>query len=215
MDLEDWARQCFERSHPRLVDIHLDILGEEPRTSLSKAIKSVLMMHMDRIRSLTMSGDTNTYGPLLTLIASLHHATHLEHLDLEHLDLSWFPDSLTTYSSSSIRMDNVIYAGVVLPNLRSQKLKRTRILFPLERLTSVDIHFILPDEDSFRQMAHMCPTLERLTLRSLHPLENPLPSGAPPIPMPSLRFLSVEFTKSAWGNSPHKSILSILSAPNL
>ncbi|THU87651.1 hypothetical protein K435DRAFT_842443 [Dendrothele bispora CBS 962.96] len=217
VDLGDWTHQWLERSHPRLVDIYLDIpvdkfISHARTVAIYEArnVISVLMKHLDRIRSLTTGDDSDaSYSGLLALIDYLPSATHLEHLDLRFLNF------LTGLPSSFVSMDNVIHAGVVLPNLRSQKLKRTNILFPLERLTSVEIHFILPDEDSFRQMARMCPTLERLTLRSLYSLENPLPSGAPPIPMPSLRFLSVESIKSQWGSSPQKSILSILSAPNL
>ncbi|THU87654.1 hypothetical protein K435DRAFT_782363 [Dendrothele bispora CBS 962.96] len=214
--LSDWTRQWLERSYPRLVDIYLDIPIEdfspdarEGAIHEARNVISVLMEHLGRIRSLTTGDDSNAKDSgLLALIDSLPSATHLEHLDLRF--------SSRINPSFSISMDNVLHAGVVLPNLRSQRLKHINIVFPLERLSSVDIHLLSPNEDSFRQMACMCPTLERLTLRSLHPWGNPLLSGVPPILMPSLQFLSVDVTPlSGWGSSSQKSILSILSAPKL
>ncbi|THU92349.1 hypothetical protein K435DRAFT_967716 [Dendrothele bispora CBS 962.96] len=187
MDLDDWTRQWLERSAPRLVNIYRDIpikkLFSAAREGEFACVISFLMKHLGRIKSLTTGDSCDARLPgLLALIRSLPSATHLEHLDLRFS------------SPFSISMNNVLHAGVVLPNLRSQRVKYIYIVFPLERLSSVDIHCLLPNETSFRQMAHMCPTLERLTLRSLHPLESPLPSGAPSILMPSLRFLSIDAT---------------------
>ncbi|THU87657.1 hypothetical protein K435DRAFT_969802 [Dendrothele bispora CBS 962.96] len=193
--LGDWTRRCLERSHPRPVNIYLDIPDIEKLFAhpCVRAIRSernvisVLMKHLDRIRSLTTTNDESTAksSGLPALINSLPKATHLKHLDFRSLNLTNPPSFFIS------------------------------IVSPLERLSSVDCHLLLPNEDSFRQMARMCPTLERLTLRSLEPLEIPLPSGAPPIPMPSLRFLSVKFNPPTWWYSPRKSILSILSAPKL
>ncbi|THU92348.1 hypothetical protein K435DRAFT_840617 [Dendrothele bispora CBS 962.96] len=197
--LSKWTRQWLERSDPRLVDIYLDIPIEnffsgapcERRIHEARNVISVLMEHLDRIRSLTMKGDDSDAknSGLLALIDSLLKATHLQHLGFRSLSLTNPPS---------------FFINIVSPH---------------ERLSSVDCHLLLPNEASFRQMARMCPTLERLTLRSLLPLESPLPSRAPPILMPSLRFLSVNPTLPqrgiSWRFSSETSILSILSAPKL
>ncbi|THU97172.1 hypothetical protein K435DRAFT_857877 [Dendrothele bispora CBS 962.96] len=214
VDLENWTRRWLERSHPRLVDIYLDIPLEYIR-DLRRVdpVFSMLPNYLARIRSLSICQNTICRSKLSKLIVSLPTATHLEHLDLRLADY-WKSQYCDV---RSISMDEVVHAGVVLPNLRSQKIAHINIVFPLERLTSIELHFLVPNEDSFRQMARMCPTLECLTLQSLDPLENPLPIGTPPIHMPYLRFLSVGFRSSgsSWRNSPEVEILSILSAPNL
>ncbi|KAK7462474.1 hypothetical protein VKT23_008076 [Stygiomarasmius scandens] len=201
--LKDWTQEWLDRSYPRPVDISIDIpeFCEDDEDVLE-----VIQGQLSRIRSLRIcrleSNSTGHHFIVEALLTSLSNATNLEHFEICFSPVS------------SLRMDHILHAGIVLPKLRSQTITADQIVFPLERLISLDVYMMLPTEDLFRQMTCMCPGLEHLTLRRFKALEHPLAKDAPPIHMPSLRSLNVSFYRAGWG-SPEQSVLSILAAPEL
>ncbi|KAF5360154.1 hypothetical protein D9758_011348 [Tetrapyrgos nigripes] len=207
-ELVGWTETWLKRSQPRLVDVSLDTQRKLRHTE-TLAIMRLLMEQLPRIRSLKLNGLDNRHFPDTGLIPSLRRAIHLEHL---HLALRQ-PYFNVQSRDPEYDLDWAQAESTTLPTLRSLRLTGLDIFpFGPEHLTSFDMHLWSLSEDSLRQFASRTPLLERMTLRHLYLLEEVTSTDAPPISLPSLRYLSLSFRGSIDGR---KFALALLSIPNL
>ncbi|KIK61823.1 hypothetical protein GYMLUDRAFT_578936 [Collybiopsis luxurians FD-317 M1] len=103
---------------------------------------------------------------------------------------------------------------VSAPLLRRQSLRGVPVQFPLQRLTVLELDHVLPDEQSFRDLAAQSPALEELTMTEILPMLRPADLNAhPKIYFPALRSLKVSFVRMAY--APGTSVLALMSPPNL
>ncbi|KAF9264382.1 hypothetical protein L218DRAFT_241339 [Marasmius fiardii PR-910] len=217
-DAVKWARSFLERSACHLINIDIQIRGEiYTEIYYFYALLRSLIPHVSRIRSFAVT----IFDELTIDISLFFHpfkyidAPALEEITIHHTKKADSPELRVSMRNESAELDQIFWSS---PKLRKTRFLGAAAQRPLKGLTYIEMRNVVLDERAFRNIAASCPDLRELTLRQLH-IPSPHELGSDePVPMPSLRSLSLGFdygTSEDLVDRRHRYVLTQIEAPFL
>lgn len=209
-DVVAWTAAWLERSKSCLFDLTVDFPSPEMYPDIIRPLHNslhVLIPHVSRLRRLHFNAHADC--SLAALILEPLSSEALEAPQLVDLHLQFLTDDV----DSAIFLWNILpLAFNSAPRLQRQTIRGAAIQYPLRGLTSLEIHDVIPDEPSFRDLSLQSPGLKELSLIGLHPLLEPTDINHLVV-FPALQALTISFARMNF--TPDTSILALMSPPNL
>ncbi|KAG7086122.1 hypothetical protein E1B28_002081 [Marasmius oreades] len=216
-----WAKFWFDQSRPYpiavVIDFNLPNLFE-PDHGRFRTFHTLLQDHLipniSRLISFHYDGtrfNRSTVDLFCPLVEINVDAPILEELVIK------CPKVTVFWPLIDIRSQNFFASN---PKLRSLTLRGSEYQAPLNNLTSLDVYCMNLLDVPFRQLVKDCPKLEAIAFRDifLPPVKySNLDIQLSPIPIPSLRHLTLDFQGAVKGNwmDIYKHVLTSVVAPNL
>ncbi|KAF9073304.1 hypothetical protein BDP27DRAFT_1400421 [Rhodocollybia butyracea] len=209
-----WTRTWLERSKSCLFDLTIDLkwnVSMEITEAMSTLqplhdVLRVLIPHIPRLRRLYFTATADPSQAEVILLP----------LRAANVDAPQLRDFYLRFSTTETYITILSVIPLTFrsaPRLERQNVRGAPIQFPFHGLTSLEVHHLLPDEVSFRDLALHSSTLEELTVTGLHPMTNAADLSNSKIVFPALRRLIVSFARRTF--TPGTCVLALMSPPNL
>ncbi|KAE9394745.1 hypothetical protein BT96DRAFT_998253 [Gymnopus androsaceus JB14] len=210
-DVVAWTATWLERSKSCLFDLTIDFPEPPSDSALSAAAQLLrdtlltIIPHVARLRRLHFNAHTH-----YSLARPILNPLRVEAPQLIDLQLQFYlGDDFINMGPGYI----IPYAFTSAPCLQRQSVRGVPLQFPLQGLTSLEIHGAYPEESIFRDLSLQSPGLGELVLTKLNPMLDPADNANSSIVFPALRALTVSFARKVY--APRTCILAFISPPNL